>query len=87
MYKLETYISVAKGLKPKVGKFWGLILTFVEVTWGKLVRWAGDFRPPLALYIGLNIESNDVLSHKKIDSVVKHHRNLWSIYPVTNSQL
>ena len=35
---LKSYTSVAKGLKLKVGKFWGLISTFVEVTGEKLVR-------------------------------------------------
>ena len=34
---LQFYTSVAKGLKLKVRKFWGLIRTFVEVTGGKLV--------------------------------------------------
>ena len=34
---LRFYTSVAKGLKLKVRKFWGLIRTFVEVTGGKLV--------------------------------------------------
>ena len=34
---LKFYTSVAKGLKLKVRKFWGLILTFVEVTGEKLV--------------------------------------------------
>ena len=34
---LKFYISVAKGLKLKVKKFSGLILTFVEVTGEKLV--------------------------------------------------
>ena len=29
---LKFYTSVAKGLKLKVRKFWGLILTFVEIT-------------------------------------------------------
>ena len=34
---LKSYTSAAKGLKLKVGKFCGLISTFVEVTGGKLV--------------------------------------------------
>ena len=34
---VKFYISVAKGLKLKVKKFLGLILTFVEVTGEKLV--------------------------------------------------
>ena len=50
---LEFYTSVAKGLKLKVKEFWGLILTFVEVTGEKLV--GGPFCPhPLPLsWIGL----------------------------------
>ena len=32
------YTNVAKELKLKVREFWPLILTFVEVTWEKLVR-------------------------------------------------
>ena len=39
---LKLYISVAKGLKLKVIKFWGLTPTFVDVTGEKLV---GDFLP------------------------------------------
>ena len=34
---LKFYTSVAKGLKLKVGKYWGILLTFVEVTREKLV--------------------------------------------------
>ena len=34
---LKFYTSVAKGLKLKVRKFWGLIPTFVEITEEKLV--------------------------------------------------
>ena len=41
---LKFYTSVAKELKLKVKKFWGLIRTFVEVTWKKLV---GGFPPIL----------------------------------------
>ena len=40
---LKFYTSVAKGLKLKVKKFWGLISTFVEVTGEKLV--GGPFCP------------------------------------------
>ena len=35
---LKFYTSLSKGLKLKVSKFWGLILTFVEVTGEKLDR-------------------------------------------------
>ena len=41
---LKFYTNVANGLKLKVRKFWGLILTFVEVTGEKLV--GGLFAPP-----------------------------------------
>ena len=42
---LKFYSSVVKRLKLKVRKFWGLILTFAEVTEEKLV--GGLFAPPL----------------------------------------
>ena len=35
---LKFYTGVAKEMKLIVRKFWGLIPTFVEVTWEKLVR-------------------------------------------------
>ena len=35
--------SVEKGLKLKVRRFWGLIPTFVEVTWEKQVEGKGKF--------------------------------------------
>ena len=43
---LKLYISLSKGLKLKVRKLWGLILTFVEVTGGKLgpPSWIGLLR-------------------------------------------
>ena len=41
--KLKIYTSLAKGLKLKVRKFWGLIHTFVEVTVEELV--GGIFAP------------------------------------------
>ena len=45
--KLKFYISVAKGLKLKVRKFWWLIPTFVEITGEKLVG-VGAFLHPLS---------------------------------------
>ena len=41
---LKLYTSMAKGLKVKVRKFWGLIPTFVEVT-GKKPVGRGAFCP------------------------------------------
>ena len=43
---LKLYTSLSKGLKLKVRKFWGLILTFVEVTGEKLVGVGVVFLPP-----------------------------------------
>ena len=45
-YEFEIYTKLAKGLKLKVRKFWGLILTFVEVTVEKLVAGAAFCPPP-----------------------------------------
>ena len=42
---LTFYTSVAKDLKLKVRKYWGLILTFLEVTWEKLVGGLFASRP------------------------------------------
>ena len=41
---LKFYTSLSKGLKIKIWKFWGLLLTFVEVTGEKMV--GGTFCPP-----------------------------------------
>ena len=46
---LKFYTSVAKELKLKVRKFWGLIPTFGEVTGEKLVE--GLFAPPRSFLI------------------------------------
>ena len=43
---LNIYTSVAKGLKLKVRKFWGLILTFVKVIEKKLVEVTEKKAPP-----------------------------------------
>ena len=48
---LEFYTNLSKGLKLKVRKFWGLILTFVEVTGEKL---AGGSPPPTAILNRVN---------------------------------
>ena len=43
---VKFYISVAKGLKLKVKKFLGLILTFVEVIEEKLIKGEEGLCPP-----------------------------------------
>ena len=51
---LKFYTSLSKGLKLKVKQFWGLILTFVEVTGEKLV--GGAFLPsPILNRVNYNI--------------------------------
>ena len=59
---LKFCTSVAKGLKLKVRKFWGLIPTFVEVTGKKLVGGAFLIPPPLPLPLPpiLNRVDNEV---------------------------
>ena len=49
---LKCYASVAKGLKLKLRKFLGLILTFVEVTGEQLIGWA-VLHPSSPSWIGL----------------------------------
>ena len=49
---LKFNTSVARGLKLKVWKFWGLIPTFVEITREKLVGERRHFWPPSS-WIGL----------------------------------
>ena len=80
---LKFYTSVAKGLRLKVRNFWGLILTFVEVTGEKLV--GGAFLPPI-LYRALvfvqsieywvNAESNLLI---KCSSVQLSSNRLYSM--------
>ena len=50
---LKFYTSVAKELKLKVIKFWGLIPTYVEVTGEKLVKGAFCSPPPYPIWIEL----------------------------------
>ena len=47
---LQFYTSMAKELKVKVRKFWGLIPTFVEFTGEKLVKW-----PPPVQWTALSL--------------------------------
>ena len=65
---LKFYTSLAKGLKLKVRKFWGLILSFVEVKGEKLLR-EGSFCPPLT-WIGLNtFRENKDLGWKSVENL------------------
>ena len=68
---LRFYTNVAKGLKLKVRKFLGLILTFVEVTGEKLVLGEGAFcRPPI-------LNSVKHQSHR----MVKHTQTIRRLLP------
>ena len=53
---VKFYTSVAKKLKLKVRKIWGLIHTFEEVTGEKLVGIGGGGCPSAPSWIGLNVE-------------------------------
>ena len=55
---LKFYTSVAKGLKLKVRKFWGLISTFVEVCRWKTGR--GAFYPPSWIWLMLWMNASSV---------------------------
>ena len=51
---LKFYTSLSRGLKLKVKKFWGLILTFVEVKEEKLLE--GAFLPHTPILSRINIQ-------------------------------
>ena len=54
---LKSYVSVAKGLKRKVRKFWELIPTFAEVTGEKLVGGLFVRLSPIQNGVNLKIKS------------------------------
>ena len=73
---LKFYTSVAKGLRLKVRKFWGVIPTFVEVTGEKLV--GGPFRPPILNKVNGNLQKQIITTlylrnkaNKSKDPIVK----------------
>ena len=68
---LKFYTSVAKGLKQKVRKFWGLILTFVEVVKKKTVRGAFLHRSSLPIL-------NRV--HKDLGLQILFHFRMYKYY-------
>ena len=66
---LKFYISVAKGLKLKLGKFYGLIPTFVEVTGGKLVRAPFWPSPPPSSLNRVNVSKRNC--HSWVQGLIK----------------
>ena len=72
---LTFYASLSKGLKLKVRKFWGAILTFAEVTGEKLVGGGGLFGPPS--WIGLKARE---IKKKIWDMRSLDNQNLYLIY-------
>ena len=64
---LQFYTSVAKRLKLKVRKFWGLVPTFVEVTGEELIRGAFLPPPPLPLPILNRVKKLGSYYFHKID--------------------
>ena len=57
---LKFHTSVEKGLELKVRKFYGLVPTFVEVTWEKLVRGGGLFVPPSPILNRVNGQTGNI---------------------------
>ena len=70
---LKVYANVAKGLKLKLRKFWGLIPRFAEVTGKKLI--GVPFCPPLLplnpSWIGLREQAMNMISFKKKEMGLK----------------
>ena len=65
---LKFYTSLAKGLKLKGWKFWGLIYTFAEVTEEKLVQGGGLLAPTSPI---LNRVNESIIIYKKPKKVKK----------------
>ena len=59
--RYKFYTSVAKGLKLKIRKFWGLIHTFVEVIGKKTGSGGGG-----AFWLSVNIEVNQLCQRTTI---------------------
>ena len=73
---MKFYTSVAKGLKLKVRKFWGLIPMFVEVTEEKLV--GGFFAPPPILNRVSGWYILKSFSQAKICFYLEYYKSIYS---------
>ena len=57
---LKFHTRVEKGLELKGRKFYGLVPTFVGVTWEKLVRGGGLFVPPSPILNRVNGQTGNI---------------------------
>ena len=74
---LKFYTSVAKGLKLKVRKFWGLIPTFAKVTEERLVRSAFLSSPSIFNRVKAVVDEGELATdnnRKKKSEVLQVHR-------------
>ena len=70
---LKFYTSVAKRLKPKGRKFWGVIPTFLEVIWEKLLGMGAVLPPPPPSLTHLNKLKQSYL--KTVQGELKQYQN------------
>ena len=85
---LKFYTSVKKGSKVKVRKFWGSILTFVEVSGEKLVG-GGAFVPPFPSYPSHPEFLFFKFNRKCMESLLRYMSYLkdWNLSIQTNMKL
>ena len=81
---LKFYGSVAKGLKLKVRKFWGLIPTFAKVTEERLVRSAFLSSPPSSIGLRQSLMRESLLQTITERKSLKFYKSI-DILSVTNA--
>ena len=81
---LKFYASVAKGLKLKVRKFWGLIPTFAKVTEERLVRSAFLSSPPSSIGLRQSLMRESLLQTITERKSLKFYKSI-DILSVTNA--
>ena len=81
---LKFYASVAKGLKLKVRKFWGLIPTFAKVTEERLVRSAFLSSPPSSIGLRQSLMRESLLQTITERRSLKFYKSI-DILSVTNA--
>ena len=81
---LKFYTNVAKGLKLKVRKFWGLIPTFAKVTEERLVRSAFLSSPPSSIGLRQSLMRESLLQTITERKSLKFYKSI-DILSVTNA--
>ena len=81
---LKFYASVAKGLKLKVRKFWGLIPTFAKVTEERLVRSAFLSSPSSSIGLRQSLMRESLLQTITERKSLKFYKSI-DILSVTNA--